>query len=124
MSNLVTGVDFATVFVDDFDAAKQFYGDVLGLEKSVEYQGFAGCEFETGNLTLQIMDSAALGREFTASDHPIALHVEDFEAAKGELESRGVSFIHELDSGVCNMGFFADPSGNTYCLHNRYAPKN
>jgi extradiol dioxygenase family protein len=28
----ITGVDFAYVPVTDFDAAKHFYGDVLGLK--------------------------------------------------------------------------------------------
>ena len=32
----ITGVDFATVFVNDFPAAAEFYGDVLGLPCSVK----------------------------------------------------------------------------------------
>jgi predicted enzyme related to lactoylglutathione lyase len=121
---LVSGVDFATVFVDDFDAAKDFYGEVLGLEKSAEYGQLDGCEFETGNLTLQVVTSAAVGREFKPSDHMIAFHVEDYEAARSELESNGVNFVADtIDSGVCHIGVFQDPAGNTLCIHNRYAPK-
>jgi predicted enzyme related to lactoylglutathione lyase len=123
--SLVSGVDFATVFVDDFDAAKNFYGDVLGLEHTVDYGKFDGCEFETGNLTLQVMSSAAIGREFKPSDHLIAFHVDDVEAARADLESKGVAFMADtIDSGVCHMGIFEDPAGNTLCIHNRYAPKN
>ena len=121
---LVTGVDFATVFVDDLDAAEAFYGDVLGLERSVRYEGFRGAEYETGNLTLQLMDAASIGREFEPSGHPFGLHVDDVEAARAELESKGVEFLADtMDSGVCHMAFFNDPAGNTLCFHNRYAPR-
>lgn len=121
----VTGVDFVTVFVKDFPAAKEFYGTVLGLPFTADYGRIPGGEFETGSLTLQVMDAAAIGREFHASTHPIALHVDDFEAARAELESRGVSFMGDtMDSGVCKMGFFADPDGNALMIHHRYAPRN
>ena len=33
----ITGVDFAYIPVTDFEAAKRFYGDVLGLEQSKQY---------------------------------------------------------------------------------------
>jgi predicted enzyme related to lactoylglutathione lyase len=121
----VTGVDFVTVFVKDFPAAKEFYGTVLGLPCSADYGRVPGAEFETGSLTLQLMDAEAIGREFHASTHPIALHVEDVEAARAELESRGVSFVADtMDSGVCHMAFFADPDGNALMIHHRYAPKS
>ena len=31
--------------------------------------------------------------------------------------------MDDIDSGVCNMAFFADPDGNPFILHHRYAPK-
>ncbi len=120
----VTGVDFITVFVKDYPAALKFYGEVLGLEHSVDYEKIPAGEFETGSLTLQVMDAAAVGREFEPSGHPIALHVEDVEAARAELESKGVEFLAEtMDSGVCHMAFFTDPDGNALMFHNRYAPR-
>ena len=123
-TSLVTGVDFVTVFVNDFPAAQEFYGTVLGLPCSAEYGRIPGGEFETGSLTLQVMDAAAIGREFKPSTHPIALHVEDVEAGRAELESRGISFLADtIDSGVCHMAPFEDPAGNVLMLHHRYAPK-
>jgi predicted enzyme related to lactoylglutathione lyase len=120
----VSGVDFVTVFVKDYPAALRFYGEVLGLEHSVDYERIPGGEFETGSLTLQVMDAAAIGREFEPSGHPIALHVEDVEAARSKLESEGVDFHGEtIDSGVCHMAFFSDPDGNALMFHNRYAPR-
>lgn len=123
-TSIVNGVDFVTVFVKDFPAATEFYGTTLGLPCSVKYGQLDGAEFETGSLTLSVMSAAAIGREFRPSDHPIALHVEDVEAARAELESRGVSFnVDTLDSGVCHMAFFEDPDGNALMLHHRYAPR-
>jgi catechol 2,3-dioxygenase-like lactoylglutathione lyase family enzyme len=121
----VTGTDFVTVFVKDFDAASGFYGQTLGLERSAEYGRIPGAEFETGNLTLQVMDSAAVGIEFAPSKHPIALHVDDVEAARSELEEQGIEFKGQtIDSGVCHMALFEDPDGNTLMLHHRYAPRD
>lgn len=119
----ITGVDFATVFVNDFPAAAEFYGTVLGLPCSVKYGKVPGAEYETGNLTLQLLDAAAVGREFQPSTHPIALHVEDVEATRTDLESQGVQFMADtMDSGVCHMAPFEDPAGNILMLHHRYAP--
>ena len=120
----VGGVDFVTVFVKNYPAAKAFYGETLGLEQSSEYGKTPGGEFETGNLTLQVMDGPAIGQEFAPSGHPIALHVDDVGAARGALEAQGVQFMGEtIDSGVCHMAIFEDPDGNVLMFHNRYAPK-
>ena len=121
----ITGVDFATVLVTDYPRATEFYGGTLGLEHSADYGKIPGGEFETGNLTLQVLDAAAVGQDFKPSTHPIAFHVEDVEAARAELEAKGVSFLADtLDSGVCHMAPFADPAGNVLMLHHRYAPRD
>lgn len=120
----ITGVDFLYVPTRDFAAATEFYGTVLGLPCSVRYGEHPGGEFETGNLTLQVLEAEAFGLEFHSSPNPIALHVEDVEAARAELEARGVTFHADtLDSGVCHMAYFADPDGNALMLHHRYAPR-
>jgi predicted enzyme related to lactoylglutathione lyase len=120
----VEGADFAAIFVTDYPRAVEFYGDTLGLEQSEEYGRIPGGEFETGNLTLQILDSAAVGREFAPNGSPIALRVDDVAAARGELEGAGVEFLGEtIDSGVCHQAHFKDPDGNVLILHHRYAPR-
>ncbi|MGI8749345.1 MAG: VOC family protein [Thermoleophilaceae bacterium] len=120
----VTGVDFTMLPTRDFDAAVEFYGTVLGLPCTKRYGRVPGAEFETGNLTLVVFDFSAVGRE-VANGGPVALRVDDVESARGELESRGVSFIGEtMDSGVCHQAFFEDPDGNTLILHHRYAPRD
>jgi predicted enzyme related to lactoylglutathione lyase len=120
----VTGVDFATVFVQDYPSAVDFYGQTLGLEHSVDYGKIAGGEFEAGNLTLQVLEAGAIGQEFSPSTHPIAFHVGDVEQTRADLESKGVRFLGEtMDSGVCHMAPFADPDGNVLLIHHRYAPR-
>lgn len=122
--SLVTGVDFAVAWTKDFDAAVQFYGTTLGLPCSARYGSMPGAEFETGNLTIAVMEAEAFGVDFSASRSPIALRVDDVEAARAELESRGVAFTGEIvDSGVCHQAYFADPDGNALILHHRYAPR-
>ena len=122
-TSLITGTDFITVATQDFDAATEFYGSVLGLPLSKRWGNMPAAEFETGNLTIAVMQSDAFGLEFRANNHPIELRVEDVEAARAELESRGVTFEGDiLDSGVCHQTFFADPDGNALALHHRYAP--
>ncbi len=121
---LITGTDFITVATQDFDAAVAFYGGVLGLPESRRWGQMPAAEFETGNLTIAVMQSDAFGLEFQANNHPIELRVEDFEAARSELESRGVEFKGEtIDSGVCHMAYFTDPDGNALMFHHRYAPR-
>ena len=119
----VTGVDFITVPTRDFAKADEFYGDVLGLKRSKRWGDMPAGEFETGSLTIAVMQSDAFGLEFAPHKHPVALHVDDVEAARGELQGKGVEFAAEtMDSGVCFMAHFRDPDGNALMLHHRYAP--
>ncbi len=123
-TQLVTHTDFVAVPTRDYDAAAEFYGEVLGLPFSKRWGEMPAGEFETGNLTIALMQSDAFGIEFEPHRHPIALRVDDVEAARTELESHGVEFEADiLDSGVCHMAFFADPDGNALLLHHRYAPE-
>src|ERR687897_2643118 len=119
----VTGVDFITVPTQDFEKAERFYGDVLGLERSKQWGSMPAREFESGNLTIAVMQSDAFGQEFAPHSHPVALRVDDVAAARSELESRGVEFVADtIDSGVCHMAIFSDPDGNALMFHHRYAP--
>jgi predicted enzyme related to lactoylglutathione lyase len=120
----ITGVDFITVPARDFDRASDFYGTVLGLRCSTRWGNMPAAEFETGTLTIAVMQSDAFGLEFQRHSHPIALHVDNVAEARAELEEQGVAFQADtVDSGVCHMAYFADPDGNALMLHSRYAPR-
>jgi catechol 2,3-dioxygenase-like lactoylglutathione lyase family enzyme len=112
-------VDFVDVPTRDLERATAFYRDVLELPQDAREP----TEFEAGNVTLALWEPEKMGVEFPRSAaHGIALRVADVAAARVELESKGVEFVGERDSGVCNMAFFTDPDGNSLILHRRYAP--
>jgi predicted enzyme related to lactoylglutathione lyase len=124
-TSLVTGVDFVAQLVQDFDRAVAFYGETLGLPRSVHMPDRGFAEFETGNLTLSIIDPAKMGMEHRVGHNTIALHVADVAEARATLESRGVAFHGDIfDTGVCHMAFFKDSEGNDLMLHSRYAPRH
>jgi len=123
-SQLITGVDFVPIRTENLDAAVEFYGGTLGLPCSVHMPDRGFAEFETGNLTLSVIEAAKMGMEHHVSDNAIALHVEDVARARTTLEAAGVAFASDTtDTSVCHMAFFADPDGNALMLHHRYAPR-
>jgi predicted enzyme related to lactoylglutathione lyase len=121
-NSLIKGTDFITLPSRDIDAAVDFYENVLGLRRSKQWGEMPAFEFETGNLTIAVMQTDAFGLEFSPHSCPVELRVDDVAAARAQLESRGVGFQGEiLDSGVCHQSFFSDPDGNALAIHHRYA---
>jgi catechol 2,3-dioxygenase-like lactoylglutathione lyase family enzyme len=119
---LLNGVDFIAVPTRDWEAARKFYGETLGLPFGKQWGSMPAGEFETGTVTVAVMQSDAFGIDFEPHNFPIEFHVDDFEAAKAELESRGIEFEGDvIDSGVCKQTFFRDPDGNMLAIHHRYA---
>ena len=126
-TKIVTGVDYVGIPSNDLDTARAFYETVLGLEASSVWQqagkDAVGAEFETGTVTIALINCPGLGIPFSPNPAPLALQVEDVAAARAELEARGVGFLGDtIDSGVCHMANFKDPDGNAVMLHHRYAP--
>jgi catechol 2,3-dioxygenase-like lactoylglutathione lyase family enzyme len=114
----VETVDFLTIPTRDVERAVGFYTDVLGLERG------ADGEVETPNVTISFWTPEGGGEEFRPHVGGFAIRVPDVAEARRELEAKGVRFKGETyDSGVCHMGFFEDPDGNTIILHRRYAPR-
>ena len=124
-ASVVTGVDFVSIPTRDLERAVAFYGETLGLHRSAYRPDRNFAEFETGTVTLNVLDPERMGiGSFQPITNVIALQVDDVAAARATLEERGVSFAADIfDTGVCHMGFFADPDGNALMLHHRYAPR-
>jgi len=115
-------LDFIGIPSRDAERARSFYVDTLGLRPD-ESGRF---EFWIGDTCFGIWEPEKMGMEFAQQKnaHP-ALHVDDVEAARAELEAKGVEFHGEtLDTGVCHMALFSDPDGNDLMLHDRYAPRD
>ncbi len=123
-TQLISGVDFVAISTHDLPKAVEFYGETLGLPRSVYLEERNYAEFETGNLTLSVVNAEKMGMQHSVRGHEIALHVEDVAAARATLEARGVEFRGEtFDTGVCHMALFNDLDGNPLMLHHRYAPR-
>jgi len=127
-TKIVTGVDYVGIPSNDLATAREFYETVLGLESSSVWQRpgqeAVGAEFETGTVTIALINCPGLGIPFSPNPAPLALQVEDVPAARAALEARGIAFAGDtIDSGVCHMANFKDPDGNAVMLHHRYAPK-
>ena len=86
---LVTGTDFVALPTRDYEVAAEFYGEVLGLPFGKRWGGDARREFETGNLTLAVMQCDVFGIQFQPSKVLVALQVEDVQPGRGALESAG-----------------------------------
>ena len=118
---MITSTDFIGIPSTDAERSRAFYVETLGLrpDENGRFECWAG------DTCFAIWEPAKQGMEFVPQKnaHP-ALHVDDVEAARKELEAKGVEFAGEtFDTGVCHMAFFADPDGNALMLHHRYAPK-
>jgi predicted enzyme related to lactoylglutathione lyase len=124
-STVVTGVDFVSVPTQDIERAVAFYGTTLGLRRTAYRPDRNFAEFDTGTVTLSVVDPHRMGiGEFRPNANHVALQVDDVAAARTTLEERGVAFRGDIfDTGVCHMAFFADPDGNAFMLHHRYAPR-
>ena len=121
-NSFIKGVDFIAFPTKDAEAAKEFYGEVLGLPLGKQWGEMPAYEFETGTVTIALMQVDAFNIEFSPNRTPLEFHVDDFETAKAELESRGVKFVTDvIDSGVCKQAIFTDPDGNALAIHHRYA---
>ena len=124
-TSLIRGVDFVCIPAQDFDAMTGFYGDTLGLPLVKRWGTRTGAEYQAGNLTLAVVRAEDFGATFSTNAMPIALQVDDVQAARDQLEAEGVRFVSEtFDSGVCWQAICLDPDGNPLSLHHRYAPKD
>lgn len=117
---MITSLDFVAVPSTDPDRTIAFYTETLGLRKDAK----ADYEFWVGETCFAIWEPAKMMGSFTPqSNAHLALHVDDVEAVRAELEAKGVSFFGDVvDTGVCKMALFKDPDGNDLMLHSRYAP--
>jgi catechol 2,3-dioxygenase-like lactoylglutathione lyase family enzyme len=112
-------VDFVSFLTQDIKRARSFYAETLGLE--IETEGEHDMEFSCGQVTLDIFDPSSIGQPFAPSPAGLALRVPDVEAARAELEAKGVEFDGDtIATSVCKQAWFKDPDGNALMLHRRF----
>lgn len=107
---------FSGFAVDDVDAAKAFYGDVLGVDATVNEMGFLTLRLGTGAEVLAYPKPDHAPATFTILNFP----VDDVEATVDALTARGVAFLRYAstdDKGIQRgygpeIAWFTDPAGN------------
>jgi predicted enzyme related to lactoylglutathione lyase len=116
---MITKLDFIGVPTQDPDRSVKFYVETLGLKPDPK----SDYEFWVDGTCFGIWEPEKQGMPFVPqSNAHLALHVDDVEAARTELEGKGVEFLGDtFDTGVCHMALFKDPDGNDLMLHHRYA---
>jgi predicted enzyme related to lactoylglutathione lyase len=117
---MITKLDFVAIPSQDAERARTFYLETLGLRPD-DHSRF---EAWAGDTCLGIWEPEKMGRPFAPQKNAhLALHVDDVEATRAELEEKGVEFAGDtFDTGVCHMALFTDPDGNDLMLHHRHAP--
>jgi predicted enzyme related to lactoylglutathione lyase len=97
--------------VDDFESAKKFYGQVLGLKKTFEMQQWAEFAGAQGEESIGIAANPHAGKEPGAT---VVLDVSDIERERRRLESAGVRFEGKTEEipGIVRLATFRDPYGN------------
>ena len=112
----IKGVAFASVYVDDFLTAYEFYTEVLGLAKLYD-MGTEACFFGLSDDTGLYLQGGRAPAEYAAHTMRSAFvfAVDSAGATYDRLREAGVQFIHDRPQhmGGDNYWFqFYDPSGN------------
>ncbi|MGH7549411.1 MAG: VOC family protein [Gemmatimonadota bacterium] len=106
----------------DLDRAKRFYGEVLGLRHSKDYEG-RWSEFTTPEGKTIALDTYS--PEAIDSPTPyLALETDDIEAEVARLREAGVTVVRDIwanhdadEQEICRMAIVLDPEGNPVMLH-------
>lgn len=121
---LGSGKVCTTIAVSNLATAKEFYGDVLGLQQVDENP--AGVVYSSAEGKVFVYESQYAGSNKATY---ASWQVEDVDAAVADLKSKGVNFEHydlpgaELQGDVHAMGsmrsaWFKDPDGNILAVNN------
>ena len=102
--------------VSDIEAAKDWYGQTLGLELIYAFPGMAF--FRMGDVRLYLQQDAKPGPE-----SPLYFRVEDIHAAHAQLAARGAVFVNaphmiyrDPDGTETWLAEFRDPDGRPLAL--------
>ena len=109
------GLHHVSLNVDDVEAARRFYVDVLGaVERSDRPDfGFGGAWLDVGLQQIHLIEAVV------PSDHGqhLALLVDDLDGTIAELRSDGIDVSDATPVGTGRQAFTHDPSGNLVELH-------
>jgi catechol 2,3-dioxygenase-like lactoylglutathione lyase family enzyme len=114
----VSGYSWAGVRTEDFAAALQFFGDVLGLPLADrdDSKDFAQFRLPSGQL-FEIFGPRDGWHKFLQSP-VLGFEVESVRSARREMEAAGVEFVTEVRdwAGGQASSYFRGPDGHIYEL--------
>ena len=108
------------VVVDDLDAQRRFYGEILGLEEVDA--GDDWVQFDMGGLNLFELLRRSDEPQYDRRRFQPGFAVEDVHAARGRLIERGAEPITPIEGGPAAGGYwcyFRDPEGNVFEVSQR-----
>jgi catechol 2,3-dioxygenase-like lactoylglutathione lyase family enzyme len=118
-----TGIFAITLFIEDLQAAKQFYLRVFGLP--VEYEDDNSVVFKFGNTLInllkttaarELVEPAQVASREAGSRFVFTIHVDDVDAMCSELTTRGVKLLNgpmDRPWGIRTASFI-DPGGHIW----------
>jgi lactoylglutathione lyase len=113
-------VDAITLFVEDVDACKRFYRDVLRLP--IEFEDADGATFNFANTMVNLLRVEAVPELIAPAEMGAGIRavftigVEDVDAVCAELEEHGVKLLNgpmDRPWGI-RTASFQDPAGNVW----------
>jgi catechol 2,3-dioxygenase-like lactoylglutathione lyase family enzyme len=117
------GIGAITLFVEDLNAAKAFYGEVFGLPLAFEDADSAVFDFGNTIVNLlrttaapELIKPAAVARRDAGSRLQLTIQVDDVDAVCAELATRGVELLNgpmDRPWGV-RTASFRDPGGHIW----------
>lgn len=119
---MVKEIAFTAYPAKDVAALRSFYSDRLGLRFGRPYEEDGVEKYadaQVGNGWFAVITTEWAGAGPAKS---IAFEVEDVDGAFAALRAAGVNTGEIHDTGVCKMGTFTDPEGNTVTLHQTSVP--
>ena len=113
----IGGYFLSSLNVSDWNAARKFYGETLGLKEIFAVEDMGWAEFSTGVENAALGIGKAQGEVKPGGACPV-LGVDDIVAAKVDLEKKGVKFEGEIMEipNMVKLATFHDPDGNTLML--------
>jgi lactoylglutathione lyase len=123
MSSWPAGISAITLFVEDLDAAKTFYGEVFGLP--IHYEDEASAVFNFGNTLINLLktdeahgliEPAPVAAPESGSRLQFTITVDDVDAMCAELTRRGVELLNgpmDRPWGI-RTASFRDPAGHIW----------
>ncbi len=115
----VERADFVSVLTQDLGRARRFY--TRDARARARFRGRLRPRVSLRASDARRVRPVHIGQPFAVSPAGLALRVEDVDAARAELEAKGVVFDGDTTTtGVCKQAWFKEPDGNALMLHRRF----